>query len=159
MPHLLWLTMVLIALAAGFDRAHLLRLFWRARWLFLSIVVLFGWFTPGTAVLPYAVGWMPTYEGLAWAAEHVLRLAFMVAWLVCWYHWLPAAEQPLALYRALHWLTYLGIPIERFVVRLSLVLTALDAPPSRPLRSLAELRAWLHEEGRKASQPLRAGGE
>lgn len=45
----------------------------RARWLFLSLLILYFWFSPGRAVLPYYG--MPTVEGIE---DGVLRIAALI---------------------------------------------------------------------------------
>lgn len=78
------LAAVLAALgAAWLVNAPLLnRLLFRSRWLFLSMVLLFLWLTPGLR-LPEPWGAMGmTQEGLTFAVEHVGRLAAMLALLV-----------------------------------------------------------------------------
>lgn len=62
--------------ALGRARRHFLIILRRSRWLLLTMLMLFGWMTPGTAVpgLP-----MATREGLSLAAEHVARLLLAIA--------------------------------------------------------------------------------
>lgn len=70
-------------LAARLVNATLLsRLLFRSRWLFLTMILLFLWLTPGVR-LPEPWGGMGmTQDGLVFAAEHVGRLATMLALLV-----------------------------------------------------------------------------
>lgn len=155
LPTLIFITLGTVAGAAWFDRGRLLRLLRRIRWIVVSIVLLFGWLTPGTAILPIAVPLMPTYEGLTLALEHGLRLVALVAWLVFWFLWLPIAEQPRALYRAFTPLVWLGVPLDRFAVRLALILDLLDEIAARPirLRDWRQLPQWLEEGEAASSQP------
>ncbi|WP_217126149.1 hypothetical protein [Hydrogenophilus thiooxidans] len=133
-------TLLVAGAAIAIDRARFVRLLSRIRWLLLSIVILFGWMTPGTAIAPFAVALMPTYEGMELALLHALRLLALVAWLIFWFAWLPIPEQPTALYRAFFPLVWFGVPLERFAVRLALILDGLDALAKAPVR----LRDWRH---------------
>lgn len=133
-------TLVVVGAAIAIDRARFVRLLRRIRWLLLSIVILFGWMTPGTAIVPFWVALMPTFEGLELAVLHGLRLLALVAWLIFWFAWLPIPEQPTALYRAFFPLVWFGVPLERFAVRLALILDGLDALAKAPVR----LRDWRH---------------
>lgn len=145
LPLLSLATTLVVVAAVATDRARFARLLRRIRWLLLSIVILFGWMTPGTAVLPFWVALMPTFEGLELALLHGLRLLALVAWLIFWFAWLPIAEQPAALYRAFFPLVWLGVPLERFAVRLALILDGLDAMANTPirLRDWRQLPRWL----------------
>jgi len=54
------------------------RLVRRLRWVFLFIVLLHGWFTPGAPVVAWGGGWVPTGAGLARGAELVSVIVVMV---------------------------------------------------------------------------------
>lgn len=135
---------ILLGMAAWCDLRHLLRLFYGIRWFLVSLVLLFGWLTPGTAILPYAVVLMPTVEGLWWAAEHLLLLIGLIAWLVIWFWWVPLAAQAETLVRALAWLPH-WVPRERFAVRLVLVLAELQtlSEAKLALTDWRQLAQWL----------------
>src|SRR3569623_2740843 len=87
----------------------------RMRWLWLSLVVIYFWFTPGVAVVPVPdawVAWVPTAEGLALGALRIAALALMVVPAGLLLHFTPRAQ----LFAALHWLTaplgLFGVPRE-----------------------------------------------
>lgn len=136
--------LALVGVAGWLDRVQLMRLLRGIRWLLLTLLLLFGWLTPGTAILPYAVPLMPTVEGLKWGAEHALVLIGLVGWLVVWFRWVPVPEQPAALVRAFAWLPR-WVPVERFAARLALVLAALDRDASRRVRltDWQQVATWL----------------
>ncbi|GAB2180289.1 hypothetical protein DLREEDagrD3_05120 [Denitratisoma sp. agr-D3] len=74
-------TLFFAALAAGFGRALFFRLMTRSRWLFLTMGVLFLWFTPGVR-LPSPWGDLGlTQEGWSFAWEHMARLVALLALL------------------------------------------------------------------------------
>ncbi|MFN2310189.1 MAG: hypothetical protein ABR553_10745, partial [Gammaproteobacteria bacterium] len=63
----------------GFDWRALLGMLYRIRWLLLAILVLYGWFTPGTAWLPALGGWSPVQEGLYQGLLRAAALLCIVA--------------------------------------------------------------------------------
>ncbi len=75
----IWLGVIALG-SAGFAlsraRRHFLIILRRSRWLLLTMLVLFGWMTPGT---PIPVLPMATQEGLGLAAEHIARLLLAIA--------------------------------------------------------------------------------
>ncbi|MBK1673823.1 hypothetical protein CKO35_11000 [Ectothiorhodospira shaposhnikovii] len=97
----------------------------RLKWFFLSIILVFGWFTPGAPLLDWAGSWSPAREGLMMGLQRTLVLVLAVAAVV----WLLQATSRESLVRGLLWLTRplapLGLPRERFAVRLVLTLEAL----------------------------------
>jgi hypothetical protein len=132
-----WVAVVVVPLCLLSARRRTLQLVRRARWLLLSIVVLFALATPGQRV-PGSLGDLGlTIDGLLLAAEHAVRLLLLLATLALVHerlgtagfmaglHWLLA---PLAGWRTLR---------ERIVVRLMLVLDYVETAP------LGDWRAWL----------------
>jgi len=51
----------------------------RLKWLFLAILIIYGWWTPGTLIWPAAAGWSPSREGLQLGMLRVLVLVAIVA--------------------------------------------------------------------------------
>lgn len=94
----------------------------RMRWLFLSLLVIYFWFTPGQPLLP--VQGMPTWEGVT---TGVLRIASLIM-LVVAVHVLLTTTPRTQLVTALHWLMrpldYIGVSAERFALRTALTLDA-----------------------------------
>ena len=137
-----WLvaTFVVLMPVTLFDaRSRVLTLIRRARWLLLSIVVLFAFGTPGQRLdgVPGDLGL--TLDGLQLGAEQLLRLLILLASLA----WLHDRLGSLGLVAGIHGLLgpladWRGLR-ERLVVRLMLVLEAVD---SRPTLSWRE---WLSE--------------
>lgn len=118
----------------------------RLRWFYISIIVLFGWFTPGKALVPEAASLSPTTEGLLLGLGRVVVLAVVVGAVV----WLLERSRREELVSGLLWLTGpfagLGFPRERFAVRLALTLETV--PRLQPL--LAEVRQAPPQAGRTA---------
>jgi hypothetical protein len=126
-----------IALPAAWWRAHrrcrsLLR---RARWLFLSIIVLFAFATPGR---PLVAGL--TAEGLTLAAEHTLRLALLLATLGVVHEILGNRGLLAGLHFVLAPLAWWRNLRERIVARLMLVLDYVENGPG-----VRGWRAWLSD--------------
>ena len=94
----------------------------RIRWLLLSILVLYGWWTPGTALWEGFGVYGPTLEGLRQGAVRVGVLLAIVAAV----HWLINATDRARLLGAVVAFTvplrWLGIAHERLAVRILLTL-------------------------------------
>jgi energy-coupling factor transporter transmembrane protein EcfT len=101
---------------------HWLAMNRRLRWFYVSILVLFGWFTPGAELLPALGALSPSREGLLLGLGRVMILAIVVGAVV----WLLARSPREEIVAGLLWLTApfgrVGFPSERFAVRLALTL-------------------------------------
>jgi hypothetical protein len=133
-----WLAAIAVPLllsAAYFAGSEVLRLLRRARWLLLTIGLLFVFATPGER-LPAPFGSVGlTVDGFAVAAEHLLRLVALLATLA----WLWRSLGYEGLLSGLHSLLQpLGTMRDRIVVRLVLALDYVER--EAPARNW---RAWL----------------
>ena len=73
---------VLLALytSCGFPApGKLLRMVLRLRWLLLAILLVYGWWTPGTTLFPVMGSWSPSAEGMFTGLLRVLSLLLIVA--------------------------------------------------------------------------------
>lgn len=115
---------VLALLALSAARSHLTRLFRRSRWLLLTVLILFGWLTPGTPVagIPGA-----SEEGLLLAAENLARLSIALAIVAMLLTALIPAELVAGLRTLLRPLGLLGLSRDRLAVRLALTLEEVEA--------------------------------
>ncbi len=143
---------VLFLLYARFDapaRRSAWRMLRRMRWLFLSITVIYLWFTPGLPLIPGATtlgAWLPSVDGLRQGGVRVASLALIVAAASLLLH-VTSQEQMLG---ALRWLLaplrYLGFPHERFAVRAALTLAAVSRVQGLVRQALASAqdtaRSW-----------------
>jgi hypothetical protein len=112
----------------------------RARWLLLSIAVMFALATPGERLPgPWGDAGI-TFDGLLFAAEHVLRLILLLATLALLHEKLGNAGLISGLYWLLSPLAGWRELRERIVVRLMLVLDYVEATPS------AGWRGWLLQD-------------
>jgi energy-coupling factor transport system permease protein len=117
-------TIVLVLSYALFARHYVvsaLRISLRMRWFFLSIIIVYGFFSPGRLLLPN-VTWGPTYEGLLQGGQRIaglLMIVFAINLL------LRTTSQPAlvsSVLWCLHPLSWLGVPHERLAVRIALIL-------------------------------------
>lgn len=106
------------------SRRHIGLLFRRSRWLLLTLLILFGWLTPGTP-LPGLPG--ATEEGLLLAAENVGRLLVALSVVAILLTALSPVELVAGLRSLLLPLTLLGISRDRIAVRLALTLEEVEA--------------------------------
>lgn len=86
----------------------------RLRWVFLFIVLLHGWFTPGRTAFPAAGRWSPTTAGLAQGIELVAVVAVMAAMVGILVRATPAARLAAGVAWVLAPLGRLGLPVARF---------------------------------------------
>lgn len=116
-----------------FGDAHpgdVMRMLRRLRWLFISIIMVYLFFTPGQ-LLWSAVPWGPTVEGLL---QGILRVGVLVL-LVAAISWVIGSTEENELLSAVLWclrpLSLLGLPHERLAVRISLTLESVSAVRER----------------------------
>lgn len=129
-------------------RPRTLALLRRARWLLLSLALLFAFATPGLA-LPGLLGATGmTQDGLLLGGEHVLRLVLLLATLSLLHERLGTAGFVAGLYWLLGPLRRWGGLRERIVVRLMLVVEYVEHG-----NASGGWRAWL-EEGDAEPQSL-----
>ena len=112
----------------------------RARWLLLSIAVMFVLGTPGERLPDFWGDLGLTHDGIIMAAEHVLRLVLLLATLALLHEKLGNAGLISGLYSLLAPLASLRELRARIVVRLMLVLDYVETPPA------GGWRAWLAED-------------
>jgi len=93
----------------------------RLKWLFVSILVVYLFFTPGQLLWP-DVDWSPTLEGLT---QGLLRVAVLVL-LVAAVNFLISSTKQDKFLSAILWclrpLSFVGLPHERLAVRITLTL-------------------------------------
>lgn len=116
------LGLLLLSLLAA--RLHLFLLIRRSRWLLLTMLIMFGWLTPGTPLpgIPAA-----TQEGILLAAESLARLLVAISIVALILKVLPPAELVAGMRSLLAPLALLGISRDRIAVRLALTLEEVEA--------------------------------
>jgi len=125
--------------AGALIRRHWWRLFLRVRILLLTLFLVFAYGFPADGA-----GWLPAWEGCLEACQHVLRmLVFLgaLAWLLA-----PLRLDELigGLWFLLRPCRWLGLPVDRSIARLSLVLVCLENPPAAP-DGWHRWKQWLEE--------------
>lgn len=118
----------------------------RLRWLWLSLLVVYLWFTPGQALWQEWPAWSPTWEGLMqglWRVWVLLLIAAAAHLLMQLY---GPEEMVGAIHRLSLPLTWVGVSRDRFALRMMLVLEKISAV--QPLQTLAR------EENSGARNPL-----
>ena len=122
--------LVIMLYLPGMGNAHphlktALMMLKRLRWLFLSILVLYLFFTPGRLLWPDVL-WGPTLEGLEQGGTRIGALVLIVAAV----NWLLASTAQDDFLSAVIWclrpLVWLGLPHERLAVRIALTLEAVS---------------------------------
>ena len=111
---------VLWALCAASQ--DLLRIVRRLRYIFLVLLILFAWQTPGTLIFPLLGALSPTWDGLNAVLEPALRLLAVVSVVALMLRYLTTDDWVNSLYALVIPLQVAGLKPERFAVRLRLVL-------------------------------------
>lgn len=145
-PRLYVLLFMVSCAAVAMDWRRLRQLLRRSRWLLLAIVLVFSVMTPGTRMdmLPFV-----TSEGLTQALDHLSRLLLAIAMVAVLMSSLPPRELAAGIWGLLRPVQRFGIPAERIVVRLVLVIEGLNSPrPAVPEGQVrVALPAWRPRDG------------
>ncbi len=94
----------------------------RMRWLFLSILIIYAFGTPGELLPQFPVNFAPTYEGLRFGLIQVEKLLIALAALSLLLTSSLREQMMLGLYMLLSPFKYIGLNVERFSARLMLTL-------------------------------------
>ncbi len=118
------------------------RMLVRLRWFFLSIAVLYLWFTPGEALLPALGAASPSWSGLAQGLLRTGSLVLIVLAVDLLLQLTPRDQMLGALYRLACLLRPLGLSAERFALRMSLTLEAVGRISLRPPGAVSRAAGW-----------------
>ncbi len=118
---LLVLALLLTAIVLSKYRSYLMLLL-RMRWLFLSILLVYAFSTPGELVPLFPLSFAPTYDGLLQGAAQLARLLIALALLNLLLHDSSKQDLIAGLYLCLLPFRYLGLNVSRFAARLMLTL-------------------------------------
>ena len=110
----------------------------RIRWLLISIVVVYGWWTPGEPVIPVLGGLSPGLAGLQAGGLRVWMLLVMVAGINLVLESMERQDLLMAIMRLLGPLRIAGISPARVSVRMILVLEAVPEVQSLIQAALTE---------------------
>lgn len=117
----------------------------RLRWFYLSLFVLYGWFTPGLAGGGTGLALLPSARGLMAAGEQVLALSLIVVAVSLLVHVSTRTELLQAIHALVRPLAWLGLSAERLALRLLLVMDGLE----EARRRVEAERRQLHPTGRR----------
>ncbi|MBS1209611.1 MAG: hypothetical protein H6R19_2009 [Proteobacteria bacterium] len=120
--YLPWWTMLAGTVALVSAPADWRRILRRLRFIFLALLILFAWQTPGTMILPALGSFSPTWDGLRATTEPALRLLAIVSVVALMLRHLSIEDWVNSLFVLVFPLRLLGLDPERFAVRLRLVL-------------------------------------
>lgn len=114
-------TSLLLVLFAGcLVKERLWALMRRSRFLFLALALLYAFSTPGTLIWVTDIRTSPTVEGLSLALLHSLRLLGLIACVALLLGSYPRQSLISGLYACAQPLGWIGVPLERLVVRVAL---------------------------------------
>lgn len=117
--------LAVFTLLSGVSVSAGLRMVWRLRWLLVSILVVYLWFTPGAPLVAgWEAAWLPTREGLLGGAVRVGVLVLIVLAVAVLGERIPRERLLGALYWMSTPLAPLGLARERLLLRLILTLEA-----------------------------------
>ncbi len=112
----------LLIAAYALSAVRLSGLLRRTRWIMLSLLLIYAYATPGTAVWAPLAQFSPTQEGLIDGLLQLCRLAFALAGLAILLCLLSQQQLIGGLYTLAYPLRYFGLSRERIAVRLALTL-------------------------------------
>ena len=98
------------------------RMMWRLRILFISIAIIYFWFTPGELVIPVMRQASPTFEGLWQGTERIYALMLLLIASRALIDVVPRSDLIAGLYCLAQPLQLCGVSRERLVVRLMLTM-------------------------------------
>lgn len=110
--------------------AHIFTMARRLKWFFLSIIIVYAWFTPGEPVTSSAwlsERYLPTVTGLEEGALRVVALLLMISFVTFLIHKTAREELVSAIVSLCIPLKWFGVSVERFALRISLTLEKVSA--------------------------------
>ena len=117
---------VMVAVAVYWQVGAWLHMLWRMRWLFLSMLLVYGLTTPGEYVKWMPTDWGVTYEGLRAGSLQIARLVTMLGGIALLMARTPRRDLIAGFYLLLTPLKALKLKPERFAARLCLTLQYLE---------------------------------
>lgn len=118
---------ILLGMIVLFKHKKFWQILLRMRWLFISLLIIYAFGTPGELVPYFPNQFAPSYEGLSSGIIQLERLLIALAALSLLLTASPRQEMMLGLYLLLLPLKYFGLNVERFAARLMLTLHYVEA--------------------------------
>lgn len=119
---LIILASAVLALAMWVCARRLFSLLRRTRWIFISLLLIYAYVTPGVPCWAPLGAFGPVCEGVMDGLLQLMRLLVVLAGLAILLSWLSLAQLISGLYTLAYPLRYLGLARERIAVRLALTL-------------------------------------
>ncbi|MCI0505375.1 MAG: energy-coupling factor transporter transmembrane protein EcfT [Gammaproteobacteria bacterium] len=128
------------------------RIIKRMRWLFLSILIVYLWFTPGEPILPFASAFIPTFQGLQSGMLRVFSLILIIFAV----NYFIATIARNSLVEAIVWLLYplhwFGIETGQLALRIALTLELIP----RTQQLVLDIKQHYVDARINSNQPKRA---
>ena len=138
-PHVMLATGAMLLIGAIWKSGGCVyRLLRRTRWIMFSLLLVYGYATPGEALWTEAGSMSPTSQGLLDGLYQMSRLVAMLAALSVMLNLLSIRQLINGLYKLAYPLHLIGMPRERMVVRLALTLHYAGLHESQQMSSLRD---------------------
>ena len=123
----IWLLCVFVcAFAFRLHSKNFLRAIKRMRWLFISILIIYAFGTPGEYIQGFSGRFLPTHEGVALGFLQIAKLIIALASISILFATSSKEHLMAGLYKLLSPLNYIGCDVQRFTARLLLTLDYVD---------------------------------
>ncbi len=119
-------------LAAILNLKHFFQLIKRMRWLFVSLLLIYAYATPGEYLVFLPLNVAPSYEGLQLGATQIAKLLIAVASLSALFASTTKSQLMAGLWTLLSPLRLVGLNVERFTVRMLLTLHYVEQMAVQP---------------------------
>lgn len=134
---------------------HFYRLLKRLKWLFIFMLLIYMFNTPGEYILAWPFSFQPTYEGVEMGLAQVFRVTLIVAMLSIINQQNTKQALVSGLYALIKPLQLIGIDVNRFAVRLWLTLNYVDSPDAQiKITSLNQLFDAIHQTLTEANESI-----
>lgn len=124
--------MAIWAASQTLPSARAWRMVQKLKLFFISILVLYVWFTPGKLLIPSLDNWSPTVEGLIFGGERIFALVMLVIAVDTLLSLLTKEKILSGLYYLFYPLHLLGFNRESFMIKTYLTLDAVTHKTSTP---------------------------
>ena len=120
----------------------------RMRWLFLSIVFIYAYSTPGRYLSNWPLEFSPTYEGIQQGLNQILRISLVIAGIAILMASSTREVLMVGMYCLLRPLKLLNLSAERFTARLYLTLHYMDRAQTEinVSKKITKWHQMLHEK-------------
>jgi energy-coupling factor transport system permease protein len=131
-PSIAVLCGLICLLAAVLNLPHFSQLIKRMRWLFVSLLLVYGYATPGEYLAFMPLNVAPSYEGLRMGLMQIAKLLIAVASLSALFASANKSQLMAGLWTLLSPLRLVGLNVERFTVRMLLTLHYVEQMAVQP---------------------------